>query len=116
MIIKRPYIKHLVIEIFSIKNVNKVEDVYRKIELFINKCGLNIVKEVNHNFSPKGFTLAFVLSESHIIFHSWPENNYLNIDFMSCTPIIPLENIVKFAKEVFKSNKIKIREIKYGNK
>ena len=113
---KRPYIEHIVIEIFNIKNVNTVEEVYSQIKSFINKCRLNVVKEISHNFSPKGFTLAFVLSESHIIFHSWSENNYLNIDLMSCIPITNKKRIIKFAKEIFKSNKVILREIEYGNR
>lgn len=113
---KRPFIEHIVIEIFDIKGINKAENVYGKIKDFIKKCGLNVVGKTKYNFSPRGFTLAFVLSESHIIFHSWPEKDYLNIDFMSCKSVKSKNEIISFAKETFGSNKVRSRRIKYGNK
>ena len=30
------------------------------------------------------FTLLYLLSESHISFHSWPEKNYIAIDVFTC--------------------------------
>jgi len=116
MVSKRPHIEHFVIEIFNINEIKKVEDIYEKIKLFIKKCNLNVVEELNHNFSPEGFTIVFILSESHIIFHSWPENNYLNIDLMSCKPIKNKKEIISLAKNIFCTNKVNLRKIKYGNK
>lgn len=113
---KRPFIEHFVMEIFDIKRINKAEDLYDKIKYFIKKCELNVISKTKHNFSPGGFTLAFTLSESHIIFHSWPEKDYLNIDFMSCKSIKSKNEIISFAKEIFGSSKVKLRRIKYGNK
>lgn len=50
----------------------------------INGLGLNVVKKVNNKFEPIGRTLIYLLSESHLAIHTWPEYNTLHIDLLSC--------------------------------
>lgn len=51
----------------------------------IKDLELNVVEKISHLFSPKGVTLAFILSESHLIIHTWPELGYLHIDLVTCS-------------------------------
>ncbi|MFW6026074.1 MAG: adenosylmethionine decarboxylase [Candidatus Woesearchaeota archaeon] len=112
---KRPSIDHLVLELFEIPlKLDRIEDIDSKLKDFVKKCNLVVVKEDGHNFSPFGFTRVFVLSESHIIFHSWPENDYLNIDLMSCKKLNNYKEIKKIAEKIFKTKKIKLKKIEYN--
>ncbi len=40
-----------------------------------------------------GRTIVFILSESHFVFHSYPENNYFLIDLYVCDLTIDLKEI-----------------------
>ena len=48
------------------------------------KYKFTIVKETEHIFHPQGFTLCFILSESHFIVHTYPEQNFCSLDLYSC--------------------------------
>ena len=45
---------------------------------------LTVVKEVCHKFEPHGVTHIWLLSESHMAVHTWPENNFFSIDIFTC--------------------------------
>lgn len=77
-------IKHLS-AIIRLKNFdqtsNFVDEVGTKICQLLQ---LNIVKKTHTVFEPIGLTLVYILSQSHIAFHTWPEFNTLHIDLVSC--------------------------------
>jgi len=111
---KRPHLDHVIIEVFDIEfNIEKAEDIQDRLNKFILECKLNVVKEDGHNFSPFGFTKIYILSESHIVFPSWPENKYLNIDLMSCKDLMDSDEILKIAKSVFNSENVILNKISY---
>ena len=47
-------------------------------------ASLNIVAKAGHEFKPQGISLAYVLSESHIAIHTWPENGTAYIVLSTC--------------------------------
>ena len=48
------------------------------------ESGFKIVKQVTHFFSPQGFTAVFVLAESHLAIHTFPEEGKSYIQLSSC--------------------------------
>ena len=46
----------------------------------IDRFSLQRLGDVYHNFPGGGFTALICLSESHISFHSWPEQQLVNLD------------------------------------
>jgi S-adenosylmethionine decarboxylase len=117
MIKNRPFIEHKIIEIFKLDStiLNKAEFVLPYIERFAGEANLKIIKKEFHNFSPFGATMIFVLSSSHLAVHTWPENNYLHIDLLTCAHAPENNVLMEILKEVFsiKSDQILIREVKY---
>ena len=53
----------------------------------INKLGFTKVNEFVHPFTPYGLTLIYVLSESHLAIHTWPERKVLHIDLVTCSKL-----------------------------
>jgi len=48
-------------------------------------CSINVVGEKSHLFeNPRGLTYCFILSQSHLILHTWPENSRLYFDIFTC--------------------------------
>ena len=43
-----------------------------------------VVKKVCYHFVPQGFTALYLLSESHLAIHTFPEENKTYIELSSC--------------------------------
>jgi len=56
----------------------------KEAENIIKKSGFKIIKSCSHKFGNGGVSLVFLVSESHVAVHTWPENNSLNIDIFFC--------------------------------
>jgi len=56
-------------------------------QLLDNLCEkhkLNVLERVFHWFEPQGMTCVYVLSESHLSVHTWPELGFVSIDLFCC--------------------------------
>ncbi|TSC90352.1 MAG: S-adenosylmethionine decarboxylase [Microgenomates group bacterium Gr01-1014_5] len=51
----------------------------------IKSLALTVVKKTSHFFYPQGVTLAYILSESHLLIHTWPEFKTIHIDLVICS-------------------------------
>lgn len=47
-------------------------------------AGFTVVERVSHKFEPYGITCAIILSQSHLIGHSWPEHDALVVNIFTC--------------------------------
>lgn len=61
------------------------------IDEVIKESGLNVKKCVYYQFKPYGATILYILSESHIAIHTWPELNYVALDIFVCANKTPLK-------------------------
>jgi S-adenosylmethionine decarboxylase len=43
-----------------------------------------ILGELEHEFVPQGFSFIFLLSESHLSIHTFPERNHMSFDLYTC--------------------------------
>ena len=75
---------------------------------------LKIVKKISHVFHPKGITLAFILSESHLLIHTWPELGLIHVDLVTCSYRGEKE-FENSLKGVFSEQNIKSIEVKSVN-
>ncbi|MCP1107338.1 adenosylmethionine decarboxylase [Serratia nevei] len=52
----------------------------------LNKTNFNIIGFLSHKFTSggEGVTGIFLLSESHLSYHTYPESNYISIDVYTC--------------------------------
>jgi S-adenosylmethionine decarboxylase len=79
--------KHLICDIKNIKNTNSLNNVDDLINLLKNICSqhnFDILKEVSYQFEPIGCSILFLLSESHISIHTFPEKNHMSLDLYTC--------------------------------
>lgn len=58
--------------------------VLRIIEDAIKKVGFNVVNFTESRFQPHGYTGVWVIAESHIAVHTWPEYSFVAVDVFSC--------------------------------
>ena len=72
----------------------------------LRENNFNVLEVKKHAFNNGAFTLAFILSESHLTLHTWPEKEYklVCIDLFSCKKGFSLENLVGYFTRFFKGN------------
>ena len=65
----------------------KLDDIGGVTEALAEACevaGLVEVGRMVHQFEPRGLTAVFLVKESHIAIHTWPEHRYAALDLFSC--------------------------------
>jgi spermidine synthase len=71
------------------------------------KAKVTILEISKHKFEPQGFTLIALLAESHMSFHTFPENNIISFDFFTCGKISPAVAVDIIKKEIVHKRIIK---------
>ena len=72
---------------------------------------VNILNKSSHEFKPYGFTLLYLLSESHYSLHTWPEKNKIRIDLFSCSDKKDCQLGIEYLKTQFTNSNIYIQKV-----
>lgn len=62
----------------------------------INAKGLTYISHLEHEYEPHGYSLLVILAESHLSLHTWPEQNALMLDVITCGNAKPFPFIMQF--------------------
>ena len=86
--------KHIIVDMFEIdiekmKNVNETQEKKEFWDIFIKDCfnegNINLLSQSWNDFDKSGaFTVLYLLAESHLSIHTWPEHNFIALDVFTC--------------------------------
>jgi S-adenosylmethionine decarboxylase proenzyme len=86
--------KHIIIDLYNVEkekmiNINNSEEKKEYWDIFIRKCfnegNITVLQESWYNFDKSGaFTVLYLLAESHLSIHTWPEHQYIALDVFTC--------------------------------
>jgi len=79
--------KHLICDIKKISNTQLLNNKLDLKLLCKNICienNFTILGEIDHDFHPQGCSFVFLLSESHLSVHTFPERDHLSFDLYTC--------------------------------
>jgi S-adenosylmethionine decarboxylase len=79
----------------SISSVKKLRPLCEKI---VNKFSFNVISVKFHQFKPRGVTGFFLISQSHIAIHTWPEAGTV---FLEISSSYSKRQVDLFVKEMF---------------
>ena len=57
---------------------------YVRFDTMLHEAGFNVLKVLEHHFTPYGYTCLFLLGESHFAIHTFPEHGKTYIELSSC--------------------------------
>lgn len=107
---------HTLIELYGCNSI-KIDDT-KLVENTLLKAAeiakLSIVKSTIHHFNPIGVSGVVVIKESHIAIHTWPEHNYVALDFFTCNENYDLSKAIKYIESVFEGKKTEQQTLKRG--
>jgi S-adenosylmethionine decarboxylase proenzyme len=79
--------KHMICDIHEIQNtelLHSLSGIREVIDVICAKYSFTVLGKLEHQFTPYGCTLIYLLSESHISLHTFPEKNYIAMDIYTC--------------------------------
>jgi S-adenosylmethionine decarboxylase len=79
--------KHLIIDIKNIPNPetpNNIEKLKAIMDNICKKYEFQVLQKIEHKFEPQGLSIIYLLSESHMTIHTFPERNYIAFDLYTC--------------------------------
>ena len=79
--------KHLIIDIKNIQNpetINNIENLKTLMDNICEKYEFQVLNKIEHKFDPQGLSIIYLLSESHMTIHTFPERNYMAFDLYTC--------------------------------
>ena len=80
------------------------EDIIHKIA---KAAKVGIVNISKYEFTPQGLTMIALLKESHMSFHTFPENGIISFDFFTCGQVNPNISLEILKKEIQHTNVVK---------
>ncbi|MEM0313965.1 MAG: adenosylmethionine decarboxylase [Candidatus Bathyarchaeia archaeon] len=92
--------------------ISRVEDVRPILDRVIAKSGLHAVSSSFHQFEPYGVSAVYLLSESHLSIHTWPEYSYVALDIFTCGDDAPAIRAFHILKEEFMPKSVKKKVIR----
>ncbi|AZQ61610.1 adenosylmethionine decarboxylase [Flammeovirga pectinis] len=109
--------KQLLGELYSCNHValNNPEDVKVLMEEAAVKANATIVQSVFHHFSPHGVSGVVVIQESHFAIHTWPEHNFVSVDFYTCGSTAFPEKAMDYLVEVLQPASYDLKEVNRGD-
>lgn len=98
---------HLIADVINISDydlLNTVDGVKPLMEKIINDMDLNVVGQIHKQFEPIGATCLYLLSESHLSIHTYPELRYCAIDLYCCNNEINMIDVLEIIYNYFNHN------------
>ena len=99
--------KHLIVDIHNVIDnevLKKTMSIKPLLDAIINNTKLNVVGELNYQFNPDGATIIYLLAESHLSIHTYPELHYCAIDLYSCNNKYNENKIIEIINNFFNYN------------
>ena len=104
-----PIGKHCLITIRDIANskiLERIETLKPLFEEIVTACDLHVVSEAGYQFEPMGATYVYVLSESHMSIHTYPENNSAYMDIFCCNLSLDENKAYEIIKKFFNTTNL----------
>jgi S-adenosylmethionine decarboxylase proenzyme len=80
----------------------------------INLSGANVISSTSNTFLSFGISVVYVIAESHVSIHTWPEHRYAAVDIFTCGGRVNPWIIQRHLKAALKSETVSAIEIHRG--
>lgn len=80
------YGKHILAEFTSISSflINDTKNLLEVTQNLIKESGATLIETKIYEFTPAGYTIFFILKESHVSIHAYPEFGAMFLDVFTC--------------------------------
>ncbi len=77
---------HVIGELYGIEpsKLERMEKISKILDEAVIESRLNCFGKLIHQFEPSGVSAIYLLGESHLSIHTWPEKRYVALDVFTC--------------------------------
>ena len=100
---------HVIMNVYDVNDAALLTSLERGQPLsdhVVNSLHLHVLEKAGHQFQPHGYTLMYLLSESHYSIHTYPEFQSCYIDIFCCNKEFDPLVVVKLVGETFGTDNI----------
>jgi len=98
--------KHILIDVYDVQDVDRLKSSYTLYDLMnmiVDRLNLNTLDFATYDFQPFGTTIIYLLSESHMSIHTFPEKYSFNFDLFCCNKNVDLNQVCDIIYEYFET-------------
>lgn len=106
--------RHLVLEMWGCKNLNSLEIAERALRELVAALDVTLLDLKVYPFTPVGITGMAIVSESHLVIHTWPEYGYAAVDVFTCGASRDPDAAVRVLREHYQPDHVQVMEIVRG--
>lgn len=106
--------RHLILEMWDCQNLDSVQVVEQALREMVDALHVGLLDLKVYPFSPVGVTGVAIVSESHLIIHTWPELGYAAVDVFTCGERRDPEVAVPVLRKHFVPERIQVMEMTRG--
>jgi S-adenosylmethionine decarboxylase len=96
------------------QNLDSVEIAEKALRQMVEALDVTLLDLRVYPFSPVGVTGMAIVSESHLVIHTWPEHGYAAVDVFTCGAPRDPQDAVAVLRQLFKPERIGVMEINRG--
>jgi S-adenosylmethionine decarboxylase len=106
--------RHMILELWGCSNLNSVEVVEDALRDIVDATNTTLLDLRVYPFTPIGVTGVAIVSESHIMIHTWPEHGYAAVDVFTCGDEHAPEEAMPAIKRHFSPERVQVMEMNRG--
>lgn len=106
--------RHLILELWECQELNSPNVVEQALREAVEACRATLLDMRVHTFSPQGVTGVAVVSESHILIHTWPELDYAAVDVFTCGEGTEPSAVIPVLQKCFAPHRLQVMELRRG--
>jgi len=106
--------RHLILEMWGCKNLSSVEVTEQALHELVVALDVTLLDLKVYPFAPTGITGMAIISESHLVIHTWPEYGYAAVDLFTCGPKRDPEAAVGVLREHYAPHHMQVMEMMRG--
>ncbi len=110
---KFPYVDHFVVKLNKVPAsiIDSKKQLQKLAGEFCNIHKLNVVQSEIYKFKPYGYSLTFVLSNSNLLIHTWPEYGAIHVDLITCVPLFNKQILADTLSRLFQTASIELTQV-----
>src|SRR5262249_1611888 len=106
--------RHIILEMWGCQNLDSVDTAELALREMVAALDVHLLDLKIYPFSPVGVTGMAIVSESHLVIHTWPEYGYAAVDFFPCGAQRAPQAAFAVLRRHFQPERIGVMEINRG--
>jgi S-adenosylmethionine decarboxylase len=108
--------RHIILEMWRCSglSLNSMETAEQALRDMVAALDVNLLDLKVYPFSPVGVTGIAIVSESHLVIHTWPEHGYAAVDIFTCGAPRDPQAAIDVLRQHFQPEHVQVMEINRG--